>query len=206
MNIHISKRSLKFMYDLFIDEENITFYNYLETLTREQLNQDGTYTLKGKCSKKVKNFMIGDTKVEVDSKTNEFSFNLPINKGRNIFKVVATVGKENLESYFAIYYDEINILVDTKGMNFGRNSVITTNKDTINLRAEISSYITINSIDVNSNNIYSNMYGKASTDGQELYVPINTTVKLKKGMNKVLIEARNMAGQTEQFTVMVNYR
>ena len=49
-------------------------------------------------------------------------------------------------------------------------------------------------------------YGKTSTEGQVLKVPFATTVKLNKGMNKVLIEAKNMAGQTEQFTVMVNYK
>lgn len=100
----------------------------------------------------------------------------------------------------------ISILLDTSNIKRDKNNIITTTKDIIELRGEISSYISINSINVNNDNIYSNLYGKTSTQDQAIKVPFATTVKLNKGMNKVLIEAKNMAGQTEQFTVMVNYK
>ena len=124
----------------------------------------------------------------------------------NLFKFITVIDDTEYEFYKTLYYDDINILLDTKNIKISKNNIITTTKDTVELRGEISSYISLNSINVNGENIYSNIYGRTSTGEQELKVPFATTVKLNKGMNKVLIEAKNMAGQIEQFTVTVNYK
>ena len=206
INVNVYKNILKYPYNIITEGEALTFYDKEAIVSKDKFNSDGTYTVSGKVSSKVESLKLDNQAVEIDPSTKEYSVNVPIKKGMNLFKFVTTIKGTEYEFYKSLYYDEISILLDTSNIKIGKNNIITTAKDTIELRGEISSYISINSINVNNDNIYSNLYGKTSTEDQVIKVPFATTVKLNKGMNKVLIEAKNMAGQTEQFTVMVNYK
>ena len=206
MNVNVYKNIMKYPYNFFYSEKYMEIYDDELIASKDKINSDGTYTIRGKVSDKVESIKIDNQVVKVDSTTREFSVNRVIKKGFNLYKFVLIVDEDEVEYDKVLYYDKINVLIDTKNINLGKNSVITTTEDTVTLKGEISSYVTLNTINVNNKNIYSCLFGRTSTDGKELKVPFETTVKLQKGMNKVLIEARNMAGQTEQFTIMVNYK
>lgn len=206
INVNVYKNILKYPYNIITEGEALTFYDKEAIVLKDKFNSDGTYTVSGKVSSEVESLKLGNQVVEIDPSTKEYSVIVPIKKGMNLFKFITTIKGTEYEFYKSLYYDEISILLDTSNIKIGKNDIITTAKDIIELRGEISSYISINSINVNNDNIYSNLYGKTSTEDQVIKVPFATKVKLNKGMNKVLIEAKNMAGQTEQFTVMVNYK
>ena len=205
-NIVVYKNIFKHIGSYFSDESNIILNNNDTVLTRENLNSDGTYTISGKVDKSIDSLKLNNQNIEIDNTTREFSINVPIKKGANVCKFTLVENKEQYDIYKTLYYDEINILIDTNNINMGKNTVIKTSKNTVRLKGQISSYISLSSINVNNENIYSNIYGKTSTDGNEITVPFDTTVKLHKGMNKVLIEAKNMVGQVEQFIVTINYQ
>lgn len=206
ISVQVYKNILKFPYDISTQEEVLSFKDNAVIVSKDKINPDGTYTVNGKVSDKVESLKLGDQVVEINPTTREFCVNVPIKKGMNLFKFITVIDDTEYEFYKTLYYDDINILLDTKNIKISKNNIITTTKDTVELRGEISSYISLNSINVNGENIYSNIYGRTSTGEQELKVPFATTVKLNKGMNKVLIEAKNMAGQIEKFTVTVNYK
>ena len=70
--------------------------------------------------------------VNVDSTTREFSVNRVIKKGFNLYKFVLIVDKDEVEYDKVLYYDEINVLIDTKNINLGKNSILITIDDAAN--------------------------------------------------------------------------
>ena len=104
-----------------------------------------------------------------------------------------------------LYHDKMSIELDIKGLN-KKKGILTTDKDIIEIEGNVSSYMTLNNISVNKESIYTSVFGRATSNGKPIKTPYKTTVHLNKGMNYIVVEARNMLGQMEQYKVEVEYK
>ena len=122
---------MKYPYNFFYSEKCMEIYDDELIASKEKINSDGTYTIRGKVSDKVESIKIDNQVVKVDSTTREFSVNSVIKKGFNLYKFVLIVDKDEVEYDKVLYYDEINVLIDTKNINYFHLVIFPTDNTTI---------------------------------------------------------------------------
>ena len=141
----------------------------------------------------------------IEASTGQIKATIPIKYGNNPVSIIVINGEEKYEMGRILYHDKMSIELDIKGLN-KKKGILTTDKDIIEIEGNVSSYMTLNNISVNNESIYTSVFGRATSNGKPIKTPYKTTVHLNKGMNYIVVEARNMLGQMEQYKVEVEYK
>lgn len=106
----------------------------------------------------------------------------------------------------AIYYDDISVAFDNvKQAYIDSDKVIKTKKATFNIAGNISSYSSINIIEVNGDIVFMNRYYKFANNEQQLSQKFNFDYNLDKGLNIIKIKIRNICGQVVEKQIKVNF-
>lgn len=173
-------------------------------ITKDMLNKDGTFTLTGKVACNPDMFTINGERVCVNPTDYTFAHEVKINQGITRLNIVVEKNGVKSESYTSVYYDDIKVKLN-RTPKADANGVINTNKNTISLVGTVSSYISIASINVNGENIH--MAGElvSGTLDKPILRNFNTTVELKKGVNKITLEVIDAVGQKVEKELVVKY-
>ena len=195
LSVHSFDKENEFYEDLSYDESYVLSGDYDgENIDDEELNDDGTYTFKGKFMIYPDVFKINNQDVEVNKDTLEFSVNVPIRGGINVAKIYVKnkyreyeVEKKWIRSEFKVTLDGIK----------DESKVIKCDSDIFNIKGMIESYITGYTIRINNNIMYSssNYYdvvaGRRDIDTKKFDYNIN----LKEGVNEIKLEFSNHRGE-----------
>ena len=84
--------------------------------------------------------------------------------------------------------------------------VITTNKEILNLSGVISSYVTVSSIDINGDNVFTTTSGKTTDVERPITKKFNYNIKLEKGKNIITFNVATAYGhaETKILTVIIS--
>lgn len=174
-------------------------------INKEDLNEDGTYTISGMFGAVPEKFLIAGERVDVNPKTRKFEHNIKINKGCTNLRLELTANGETLTDNARVYYDEIKVKFNNLPKP-NANGVIKTNKEILNLAGTISSYMGVASIDVNGDNIYTYSDMKVAHNNKPLTKNFDYKIKLEKGKNIITFKVTTAAGHEETKILTVNYK
>lgn len=195
LNIHSYDKENEFYEDLSYNESDALSGDYEgEYITDKELNDDGTYTFKGKFMVYPDVFKINNQDVAVNKDTLEFSVKVPMKGGINVANIYVKnkyrdyeIEKKWIRSEFKVTLDNIK----------DESKVIKCDSDTFNLKGMIESYITGYTIRINNNIMYSSstyydvVAGRRDIDTKKFDYNIN----LKEGVNEIKLEVTNHRGE-----------
>ena len=175
------------------------------SLEREDLNEDGTYTVAGELGSVPDKFLINGERVEVNPKTKSFEHNIKIKRGCNVIRTELTIDGETITDNYRVYYDEIKVKFNNLP-KANAKGVITTNKEILNLSGVISSYVTVSSIDINGDNVFTTTSGKTTDVERPITKKFNYNIKLEKGKNIITFNVATAYGhaETKILTVIIS--
>ena len=87
-----------------------------------------------------------------------------------------------------------------------KDGVIAVTDEVFNLSGVISSYMSVASIDINGDNMYTASDIKASSNGKVLTKNFDYNIKLQKGTNIIQLVVKNWAGIEVTKTITVEYK
>lgn len=169
------------------------------------LNEDGTFTLKGSCGTVPDNFMINGDKVCVNPKDRTFEYVMNVNKGRNILRFDITINGETFECRGRFDYEDMKVTFN-KMSKANKDGVITVTDEVFNLSGVISSYLSVASIDINGDNMYTATDLKTSVNGEPIIRNFDYNIKLQKGTNVIQLVVKNWRGIEVTKTITVEYK
>ena len=160
-------------------------------LTKDMLNEDGTFTVKGMLNAIPDELKLNDKDMEVNEDTMAFEENIKVNNGCTKVNFYISSGLSNNSFFTNLYYDDISIKLDNID---DTNDVIYASDDTYDISGVINSYISVGKIDINGENIYTSVNGIISEDEQMITKEFSHKIKLNKGENVVVIKVTNAVG------------
>ena len=193
------------MWTKMYDYEITTNLDESIAIASSDLNEDGTFTLKGSCGTVPENFMINGDKVCVNPKDRTFEYVMNVNKGINNLRFDITINGEALECDGRFYYEDMKVTFN-KMPKANKDGVIAVTDEVFNLSGVISSYMSVASIDINGDNMYTASDIKASSNGKVLTKNFDYNIKLQKGTNIIQLVVKNWAGIEVTKTITVEYK
>ena len=195
------EQSADFFHDLAGTSSNKIFKSTL--IYKSDLNEDGTYTIKGKLSKSYNKLVINGVEASLNSETGEYEIHVPLTYGINFMKVEKHKAKKKKknnidESEDILYVEDMSIdIKNTKKISEGNKEVevLETNKDVINISGTVKSYFNVSKIVVNGDVIHSsNAISLMNVGHNRIEKDFSGIYNLQNGCNTLNIEVYNVQG------------
>lgn len=173
-------------------------------ITKDMLNEDGTFTVRGNLGAMPDKFTINDEVVTVNPEDNSFAYNVKVNSGKIRINLVVEKNGIVSETSAELYYDDI--VVDFAGsIQSDENGVVNVTTDTFNLAGTITSYVNIGMINVNGDNVFVGSESITASINEPIIRNFNYQVKLDQGVNNITLEIIDLSGQKVVKELVVNY-
>lgn len=186
-------------YDLTI---SVVFEDVI--ITKDMLNKDGTFTLRGTLAANPDKFTINGESIYVNPTDYTFEHKIKINSGKTRVNVAVEKNGYKSETSTSLYFDDIKININST-LKKDAKGVYQTNNNTFNLTGTISSYISIGSINVNGENIFMGGDFISGSINKPITKNFSQNVKLTKGINKITVEAIDLAGCKVEKEITIKY-
>lgn len=173
-------------------------------ITKDMLNEDGTFTLRGTVASNPDKFVINGEKIYVNPSDYSFEHEMKINSGKTRVNVEVEKNGVATDATVDLYYDDIIIKL-SDSLKKDAKGVYQTNNSVFNLAGIITSYISIGAINVNGENLYMGGDFISGTIDKPLTKNFSHNIELTEGINTITVEAFDFAGHKVEKEITVNY-
>lgn len=202
------------LYDSSKEEEfNLmcTEYDFIVTanldetiITKDMLNEDGTFTVKGNLGAMPDKLTVNEEVVTVNPDDNSFEYKVKVTSGKT--RINLQVEKNGIvsETSATLYYNDI-VVNFAESLQVDENGVINVNTDTLNLSGTINTFVNIGMINVNGENKFIGSESITASLNDPIVRNFDYEVKLDEGINNVVLEIIDLSGQKVVKELVVNY-
>jgi hypothetical protein len=173
-------------------------------ITKDMLNEDGTYTIKGNLGAMPEKLTINEEVVTVNPEDNSFEHNVKVTSGKT--RINLQVEKNGIvsETSATLYYNDM-IVNFAESLKADEKGVINVNTDTFKLSGTITTFVNIGMINVNGENMFIGSESITASLNDPIVRNFNYEVKLDEGDNNIVLEIIDLSGQKVIKELVVNY-
>jgi len=192
-------------YKLDCTELDFAIQANLETsiITKDMLNEDGTFTVRGVLGGMPDKLEINEEVVTVNPKNRSFEYNVKVTGGKTRINILVEKDGISNETSAELYYNDLVVDFD-ESLKVDENGVITANTDTFNLKGIITTYVNIGSMTVNGDNVFCGSESITASFEKPMIRNFDFEVQLEEGMNEVVFEVIDLSGQKVVKELKVN--